>query len=268
MAKSSKPRSSKSQGKKSKAQVPETVKTYVNKMIASKQENKQALPVIANDVDILPYGQQTTHTFTTLNLNQIFQGVSQNTQNGGRIGDKILCKKLNFAGFINWDSSKLEQQMYRHLPMYVKMFVFRRKDTLDNPAQYTGTGGTGEDTILMNGPSASPPINKLSDMNKPFNTDVYKIYKTKLFKLGPAAVGDTPNTSGQWNNDFKFSQRFNIDLSKHVHQIVYSEGQNYQTNCAFYVGFLIAFGNNANIDASAKPPVEIHYTVNMTYEDA
>lgn len=252
----------------SKPKVSQPVKDYVNKMIATKQENKEAMPVIANDVDILPYGQQTTHSFTTLNLNQIFQGISQGTLNGQRIGDAIHAKKLRFSGFINWDSSKLEQNMYRHLPMYVKMFVFRRKDSLDSPATYSGIMGVGENDILMNGPSATSPINKLSDFNKPFNKDVYKIYKTKIFKLGPAAVGDTPNSSGQWNNDFKFSQRFDIDLSKHVNNITYAEGQNYQTNCAFYVGFLVSFGNNSNIDASAKPPVEIHYTVNLTYEDA
>lgn len=254
--------------RKIKMNVPYKIKRYVKYIIGKNTETKEATPVYADNIAILPYGQQTTHTFTTLNLNQIFQGITQGTQNGNRIGDEIKVKKLTFKGFLNWDSSKIANEQYRHLPLYVKMFVFKRKDSIDNPAQYTGPAGTGENQILMNGPTAGAPVNKLSDMNKMFNTDAYKIFKTKTFKLGPSAVGNTPDTSGQWNNDFKFSQRFSIDLSKHVNIVKYNEGQPYQSNCAFYVGFLIAFGNNSDIDATHLPPVEAHYVVNMTYEDA
>lgn len=244
------------------------MKKYIKMMIDQNIEDRDATPVTADNVAILPYGLQTTHTFTTLNLNQIFQGITRGDDNGQRSGDTIKAKKLTYKGFINWDSSKIGNEQYSHLPLYVKMFVFKRKDSLDNPAQYNGTGGTGENTLLMNGGTASAPNNTLSDMNRPFNTNVYKIFKQKTFKLGPAAVGNTPDTSGQWNNDFKFSQRFSIDLSKHVNKILYGEGQNYQNNAAFYVGFLVAFANNSQIDATHLPPVEIHYTVNMTYEDA
>lgn len=254
--------------RKIKMNIPPKIKRYVKYIIGKNTETKEATPVYANDVDILPYGQATTHSFTTLNLNQIFQGITQGTMNGQRIGDELKVKKLTFKGFINWDSSKLQNTSYSHLPLYVKMFVFKRKDNNDNPATYNGVMGIGENSILMNGPTATAPTNDLSDFNKPFNTDTYKIFKTKTFKLGPAAVGDTPNTSGQWNNDFKFSQRWSIDLSKHVNIVKYSEGQAFQTNCAFYVGFLIAFANNSGINATHLPPVEAHYVVNMTYEDA
>lgn len=251
-----------------KLNVPTKLKKYIKMMIAQNIETKEATPVYASNVDVLPYGVATTHSFTTLNLNQIWQGIAQGTGNGQRIGDEIKVRKLTFKGFINWDSSKIDVVGYRHIPVYVKMFVFRRQDSLDNPATYAGPAGLGENQLLMNGPTAIAPSNDLVDFNKPFNRDTYRIFKTKTFKLGPAAVGDTPNTSGQWNNDFKFSQRFSIDLSKHVNRIKFNEGQNYQQNQAMYVGFLLAFGNNASMDSGNKPPVEIHYTTNMTYEDA
>lgn len=258
----------KSKKSAAKAKVPEKIKQYVKYEIERTSEDKEATPLTADDVAILPYGLQTTHTFTTLNLNQIFQGITQGSLNGQRLGDEIRVKKLTFKGFINWDSSRINNSSYLHIPLYVKMFVFRRRDTLDNPAQYAGLTGTGENTILMNGPTATNPFNKLSDFNKPFNTNVYKIYATRTFKLGPAAVGDTPQSSGQYNNDFSFSERFSINLSKHVGKIKYSDGQVYQQNAAFYVGFLVAFANNHPIDVQDQPPVEIHYTTNMTYEDA
>lgn len=255
--------------KRKQYKVSKAVMQYVRAAIARSTETKEAQPVTADDVAILPYGQQTAHTFTTLNLNQIFQGIPNGTLNGQRIGNEIKAKRLTFKGFINWDSSRINQTDYTHIPLYVKMFVFRRKTDLDNPATYSGVLGVGEDDLLMNGSSPIPPANKLSDFNKPFNTEVYKIYKSKTFKLGPAAVGDTPQSSGQWNNDFKFSQRFNIDLSKHINKVKYQDGNvAFQTNTAFYVGFLVAFANNSPIGPLNKPPVEIHYTVNMSYEDA
>lgn len=241
---------------------------YIKSMIARNVETKQARPVEGTDIDILPYSHATTHSFTTLNLNQIFQGLTQGLGNGQRVGDEIKVKKLNFKGFINWDSSKIDNTQYRHIPLYVKMFVFKRKDSNDNPATYTGTSGTGENDILTDGFNATSPQNELTDLIRPFNTNVYKIFKTRTFKLGPAAVGNTPDISGQWNNDFAFSQRFSIDLSKHVNIVKYDEGTPYQQNCAFYVGFMVAFANNSSITATTLPPVEIHYTVNMTYEDA
>lgn len=257
-----------SRASKASRKVPQPVKTYVRSMLKHYTETKHAMPVYADDINILPYSLATTHSFTTLNLNQIFANVSQGTADGQRIGDKIKVNKLTFKGFINWDSSKLNDETYTHIPVYVKMFVFRRQDGLDSPATYSGASGVGESDILMNGPTATAPNNKLSDFNKLFNRDVYRIFKVKQFKLGPSAVGNTPESSGQWNNDFKFSQRFNINLSKHIDVVKYKEGTPYQQNCAFYVGFLIAFGNSSNINAASKPPVEIHYTTNMSYEDA
>jgi len=254
--------------KTNKSSIPQSVKRYVSTIVSRNVETKVADQITADNVAVLPYGMQTTHTFTTLNLNQIFQGVTQGTGKGQRIGDEIKVKDLKFQGFINWDSSKLNDELYSHIPMYVKMFVFRRQNSLDNPATWTGPDGVGETTILMDGNNATFPINRLTDFNTKFNRDTYRIFKTKTFKLGPSAVGSTPTASGQWNNDFKFSQRFSIDLSKHVNLVKYSEGQNYQQNCAFYVGFMIAAGNNSTITNTAKPPIEIHYNVNMTYEDA
>lgn len=249
------------------AKVGKNVRTYVRSMLKHYTETKHAAPLYADNVQVLPYSLVTPHSFTTLNLNQIFSNVNQGTGDGQRIGDKIKVNKLTFKGFINWDSSKLDIIGWRHLPLYVKMFVFRRQDSLENPATVT-TPSLGESDILMNGAVAGAPNNLLSDMGRLFNKDVYRIFKTKTFKLGPAAVGDTPTTSGQWNNDFKFSQRFNINLSKHIDVVKYKEGSLFQQNCAFYVGFLIAFGNNSTITATQQPPVEIHYDVNMSYEDA
>lgn len=256
-----------SRATKATRKVPRTIKTYVRSMLKHYTETKHAMPVYADNIQVLPYGLATAHTFTTLNLNGIFANVNQGTGDGQRIGDKIKVNKLTFKGFINWDSSKIDVIGYRHIPVYVKMFVFRRLDSLDNPSTTTGVS-LGESDILMNGPTAGAPNNLLSDFNRLFNKDVYRIFKVKQFKLGTSAVGDTPDTSGQWNNDFKFSQRFSIDLSKHIDVVKYKEATPNQQNCAFYVGFIMAFGNNATMGATTQPPVEIHYDVNMSYEDA
>lgn len=248
--------------------VPPNVKTYVRSMLKHYTETKHATPVYMDNQPILPYGLFTTHSSTILNLNQIFGGITQGTGDGQRIGDKIKVNKLKFRGFINYDSSKIDNALYTHIPLYVKMFVFRRQDNLDNPGTYNGTMGVGISDLLMNGPTPQAPINKLSDFNKLLNRDVYRIFKTRTFKLGPSAPSNNPSDSAQWNNDFSFSQRFNIDLSKHVDIVKWKENSAFQTNCAFYVGFLVSFANGFDMDATHQPAVECHYDVTMDYEDA
>lgn len=248
-----------------KAIVSKPVRRYVKSLIARMEETKIAMPAVANNVEIQPYGIANPNGSTHFSFTPLFQTITQGTSNGQRVGDAIKVQKLLLQGFINFDPSHYGDTNYMKNPLYVKMVVLRRKDSIIDPCNY---GTTGISDLLLNGPIATHPQNLPSDMWRKFNTDVYKIYATRLFKLGNAAPSDSPNETGQWNNDFSLSRKFSIDLSKHVDKVKFNESGGTPTNCAFHVLFLVCFANGYTPSSGQKPCVEIHYDMNCTYKDA
>lgn len=241
------------------------VRNEVVKEIHKETESKTAYPATANNVQILPYGVANPHGSTVIDFSPLWNSITQGTQNGSRIGDEIRVQSLKFRGYVNFDSSTANDENYLKNPLYLKMIILRRKDSQTNPCFY---GTTGINDLLMNGPSATFPTSTPSDMWRYFNKDTYRVYKTQVFKLGPAATSNTPSDSNQYNNDFHLSQHFNIDLSSHVDVIKYQPGMTTAQNVAMFAIFLVCFANGAPVSALARPCVEIHYDIEMKYEDA
>lgn len=248
-----------------KRRAPLATRKYVKSLLSRSQETKQAMPSTANNVEIQPYGIASTHGSTHFNFAPMFSTIAQGTGNGQRIGDSIKVQRLTLQGFMNFDPSHYGDTDYMKNPLYVKMIVFRRKDDVIDPCNY---GTTGINDLLLNGSIASAPQNLPSDMWRRFNTNVYKIYATRLFKLGNSAPSNNPQDTGQWNNDFSFSKRFSIDLSKHVDKVMFSETTGQPTNVSFNVAFLVCFANGYTPSSGQKPCVEIHYDMNCSYKDA
>lgn len=256
-----------------KLSVSKAVKAYVKGMISRQEETKEAMPTTANNVEIQPYGIANTHGSTHFSFTPMFQTITQGNQNGQRVGDVIKVQKLLLQGFINFDPSHYGDTSYMKNPLYVKLIVYRRKDSVIDPCNYTAPSGsssstTGISDLLMNGSTSTSPQNLPTDMYRKFNTDVYKIYTTRLFKLGNSSPSDSPNETGQYNNDFSLSRRFSINLSKHVDKVKFNQSGGAPTNCAFHVAFLVCFANGYTPSNGQKPCVEIHYDMNCTYKDA
>lgn len=259
-----------SRGKKTSRKmgsVPSSVKRYVKSIISRQQETKTAMPSIANNVEIQPYGVVNPHGSTHFSCAPLFTTITQGTGNGQRIGDTIKVQKLLLQGFINFDPSHYGDTNYLKNPLYIKMIVFRRKDSIVDPCNYSGTT-QGIQDLLLNGSMPTFPQNLPSDMWRKFNTDVYKIYATRMFKIGNSANTTDPQTSGQWNNDFSLARKFSIDLSKHVDKIKFNESGGTPTNVSFNVAFLVCFANGYALNALSKGCAEIHYDINLTYKDA
>lgn len=248
-----------------KYRAPVATRKYVKALLSRSQETKLAMPSTANNVEIQPYGIANTHGSTHFSFAPMFTTITQGTGNGQRIGDSIKVQRLTLQGFINFDPSHYGDTNYMKNPLYVKMIVYRRKDDVIDPCNY---GTTGINDLLMNGSIASAPQNLPSDMWRKINTNVYKVYATRLFKLGNSAPSNDPQDTGQWNNDFSFSKRFSVDLSKHVDKVMFSETTGSPTNVSFNVAFLVCFANGYTPSSGQKPCVEIHYDMNCSYKDA
>lgn len=249
----------------SKLRVGKAVKAYVKRTLASKVETKVAIPAHANNVEIQPYGIANPNGSTHFSFTPLFQQITQGTGNGQRIGDTIAVRSLTLKGFVNFDPSHYGDTNYMKNPVYLKMVVLRRKDSIIDPCNY---GTTGISDLLMSGNMPTNPQNLPTDMVRRFNTDVYKIYTTRFFKLGNSAPSDAPNETGQYNNDFSLSRRFSINLSKHVDKLKFNNPTNTPTNAAFHVLFLLCFANGYTPSSGQKPCVEIHYDMECSYKDS
>jgi len=249
----------------SKLTVPKAVKAYVAKAINRKAELKHAAPLVRSNQAIRGYGLSGGPTqLTCEDITTVFT-IPQGTADGQRIGDKIRVKSLNIKGFVNLDSSFADDPIYRKNPMYIKMFVGRRVDTIGDPNVIAG----GFSRFLSAGPVAAAPTNLPPDMYRYVNKELYRVYATRLFKIGVSAPSNVPNDSAQWNNDFHFSKNFSVSLNKHVDIVKYSDGGIQPANVGFYVWFLVCFANGSAINlVDNNTPLEWHYDVNCTYYDA
>lgn len=252
-----------------KLRIPKAIKAYIKKAMRKQAELKHAVPYQANNQSIQAYGISPNgpNQCTTVDLTSVLN-IPQGTGDGQRIGDKIRIKSMKLQGYINLDSSVANETGYLKNPMYVKMFVGRRQDTINDPNTYSYGGATGYNNLFANGPTASGPQNLPSDMYRYVNKDVYRIFATRVFKIGMSAPSNNPADSNQWNNDFKFSKTFSISLNKHIETVKYFEGGTLPTNVGIYCWFVACWANGAPVTSLTKLPLEWHFDVNATYYDS
>jgi len=252
-----------------KLRVGQAVKAYVKRAIKTSTELKHAVPMSFNNQNIQAFGISPNgpNQCTSEEITRVLQ-IPQGSDNGQRIGDKIRVKSLTIKGYVNLNSALANEPDYNKNPMYVKMFVGRRVDTIADPNTYVSGGGTAFNNLFQNGPTATGPLNYPSDMYRYVNKDVYRIYTTRFFKIGMSAPSNNPADSNQWNNDFKFSKQFTISLNKHIDVVKYFDGGINPTNVGIYVWFVCCWANGSPVTTLTKLPLEWHYDVNCTYYDA
>lgn len=251
------------------ARVGQAVKAYVKRAIKVSTELKHAVPYVVNNANIQSYGMVPNgpHQCTTFDLSSVLQ-IPQGTDDGQRVGDKIRVKSMSLQGYINLDSSLANDTSYLKNPMFVKMYIGRRIDTINDPNNYSFAGGIGFNNLFANGPTAAAPQNLPSDMYRYVNKDVYRIYATRMFKIGMSAPSNNPADSNQWNNDFKFSKQFSISLNKHIEVVKYFDGSTTPSNVGLYCWFNCCWANGASVTTLTRLPLEVHFDVNCTYYDS
>lgn len=134
------------------------------------------------------------------------QGVAQDE----RIGNSIRVKKLKLSGVIR----ALPYDATTNLdpcPIYVKLLFLTRKDA---PMEIASSLGD----LLQYGGAQEGPGTDLVNLMRPFNKDEWTVHTVRTFKVGFANYeGTSANINGQYyaNNDFKYNQFVNIDLTKY-----------------------------------------------------
>lgn len=240
--------------RKLKPSVSVAVKRYVKTAISRRQEDKLGTPYVLNSTAIQPYVGPTTPG-TIINLTTVLSQITQGAGQGQRIGNVITVKSLNFKGHVNMINLPTGTNL-QNTPCFLKMFIGRKQVDLSSP--------TDQSQLFMAGNSASPPGNLPQDIYRWVNKDLFRIYATRVFKLGVAGT----QASSFANNDFMTTRFFNISLNKHIGNVKYNDTDAFPTNCAYYAWFVMCAYDGTAISISGHPAVEIHCDVSVKYDDA
>jgi len=246
-----------------KQMVKKAIKQVNNQMFTKKvlavvkkeSETKHALPLIDGPVLLTGYSTISL-TSTIINLHDVFGNIPQGTGQSERTGNRIRPVNVSFKGYLSY---QLSQEGTDAEPYYVKMIIFRMKDGYATQANMS--------QFLQLGNSAFAPANQLTDVIRQINKDIITVYAVRTFKIGPADNHGAPGSSSA-NNNFPLTRFFNINLTKHCKNVIYSDSALPAVNKTFYCGFLAgAYDGSVNSQASKYIPVAINYSVECAYKD-
>jgi len=246
-----------------KTKVPKSIKTYVSKAIHKQLENKRGEPFTVVNQGIVPYGGVTATSGTVHDLTNALE-ISQGTGQGNRVGDRVRATYFGVRGVVTAripvgttpDSAP---------PAFLKVYVGRLKSSVLAPTDFT--------TLFQAGNSSAAPLNQPIDMLGEINTDVYTIYKSKMFKLAPASVNN-PTTGAFYydNNDYKLTGFFNFNLTKHLKSVIYNDTSTQPSNCGFFMWFTMAYADGSTITPTGTDPdfpnLVLSLETKFHYEDA
>lgn len=141
---------------------------------------------------------------------QITQGSGQ----GDRIGNQITTQ----SSILRFQFTALEYNATTNpMPKPVDiLIIFYKIIGAGNSAQANLSG------LYQSGNTQTSPSSNLLDNVLPFNTDLYRILKTKRLKIGSAdntGAGSTINYQYFANNDYKRSSFYQINITKYLDKV-------------------------------------------------
>lgn len=157
----------------------------------------------------LDNGVYTLHP--TQNRIQISQGTGQ----GQRVGNRIRTKSSYIKGIL---FTQQQNATYNPTPKPYEVLVMIYK--IIGQGNTVDTSLTG---LYQNGNSVSGPLGSLQDLTFPINSDRYRVFYKRIFKIGAADNTGTGASIGlQYfaNNDYKRNQVFYIPLTKYMDKII------------------------------------------------
>lgn len=193
----------------------------------------------------------------------IFHGNGQ----GSRIGNTIKIKKLTMKGVMFPASYSLETNLAPK-PMEIKFwFCYQKNGPTLKPTAY--------DTFFQNGNNTQNFSTNVLDMVKTVNADTFRVFKTKIFKLGSAAyehAGVNSNYQRYANNDFKLNHKFSFDLTPYVVKtykyLDNNNSLNMQRGLFLVCEAVWANGQSDTLFQLGEIQSLMSYTLSCEYEDA
>jgi len=195
------------------------IKQYVKKQLDKAIENKT---INEKEYDHSVIEKQllggTGHFYYSLSS---LYNMTQGTGEFQRIGNSITNKKTILRFLIH---PQIMQAPYNDSSIIFNQFTYQGYFTMALIKMRDGsTPPSGLTSFLQNGNSAITPSGKVYDLLYSPNTDLYKVYWKKTYKLGPSAPayqnphnGDSIPAYMHFNNDFKLTASDTIRVDDYI----------------------------------------------------
>lgn len=239
------------------------IKSMIKREIARNIENK-SLQYYNTGQNIYPSNHNSfLSSIFPISPYASYLAIQQGTNSQSRIGNRIKIKKLTIKGTIHANQYNVTTNP-TPCPMHVIFWILIDKtEPVSIPAPTTD--------FLQLGSTTTSLQNDLMDQWAPVNTDKYRVFAKRLYKIGYSenvGTGGLPNQGYLANNDFKFSQNFSIDVTKYlVKNVKYNDNNATPTTRGLFFMATAVQANGQNY-SSVTEPAQMQYVMNFDYEDA
>lgn len=253
-------------GALNKAQV-DAVRVVANKVLHENVENKTQYFQVFNNLYGSAGGLFLTNNFWPLSPWSGVLGINQGTGQGDRVGNKIkIMKSILKLVFLplQWHSTTNPNP----IPMNMNVFIFKTKPGSTN---LTDVGTIITNDFFQVGNASAGFANNLTDLNGMINKDKIILHYHKVFKLGYALANGTGPLVGQQyfaNNDYKYNQIVNIDITKMlIKNVSFEDTVATATTSPTFLLVQPVWADNQSIPATTIPAY-MSMSVHTEYEDA
>lgn len=251
------------------------VKTIVRKAINRNAENKMRQN--GGVKSIVPTTNVAYQTNCIIPLSPYYEAglsaeqnldIVQGTSVSSRIGNRIKTTSCRLRMVIFPLQYNVSTNPYPQ-PLDVTLWIFKLKSGLtDSTAQVLSQ-------LTINwfkyGSSAIPISNSIGDVVNIVNPDFIQLLKRKVYKIGCAANTGTGGQAGfqyHANNDYKFNQVINMDVTKYVRKYIhYADNNAMPTTATTWMCLTCAYASGASMTNSTVP-ANFQWEYDYRYEDA
>lgn len=190
--------------------------------------------------------------------------ISQGTGQANRVGNKIQTQSCTLKGaLLPLPYNATTNPNPR--PMVVTMFFF-----LDRRSPNTIPTPQASADFYQNGNGAGTFDTELVDGLAPVNTDCYRIFMKRTFRVGCASYAGTGNLPAQQNysnNDFPMLVRFKLNVTKHLPKTYkFADNNTSPTNRRLYWMCLVNWADGNAMSATTRP-LEMQFIQDYRWKD-
>lgn len=254
----------KTRAPRAKAQVSDTVKSYVKSQIHAQIENKcfQVNPGQLSFGNVLESPDFNAYPMAPLTG---YWNIPQGSGQGNRIGNIIKTRKCYLSYVLRPNPYEASTNPTPQ-PVEVRLMLGYVKNTP------TFAPIAGDINQLFNfGSTSAPPVGTLKDLISVYNTDYWTIKKSWTHKIGYASSNGTGALAGSQtfnNNDFKLNVVKRLDITQHMPKTCVFNDTSATTNTKNLFFMFYAVATNGQTFTNISLPCNIDYWVDYHYEDA
>jgi len=247
---------------KSSKGVTAAVKSYVNKTIHKKIEDKTISD--ASQVDFGSYTFQPDMSVRQISPSPSALVIAQGAGQGGRVGNTITTRKL-LLKYILYPNKQDDAVNPQPIPQEVMIWIGFLKG-----ARVISPSAPSYSLFYQSGSTSVSPYSNLWDCMLPVNQDLFTICRTFRHKLGNEVYTDyagiKPNNYFS-NNDFKLNCTNTVDLTKYLNKVIKFDDASTQSDTGLYMWMTTVNADGSQSDTASRP-VGMKYVIRYDYEDA